>query len=207
LATGVTHFDFATQYGSNYAIAEALQRYVRGGRGGLNQFLRSTEKPELLELYDDTYKQSISTTSKKEERGFGGGKQSRRKVLFLSHKLSNDEQSTDPKVVRQAVLSTIQTLGVGDYLDLVSIHSPLTDSSRRLATYQALLGLKSEGLIRGVGVCNYGLKPLQEIVDSGMPLPVINQLELSPFNLHKNVVDWCNTNGVSVSCAAWVCVL
>jgi diketogulonate reductase-like aldo/keto reductase len=31
----------------------------------------------------------------------------------------------------------------------------------------------------------------------------VNQLELSPFHAHKNVVDWCDKYGIAVSCGAW----
>ena len=89
--------------------------------------------------------------------------------------------------MKRCVKGAIAELGVG-YLDLVSIHSPLTDKERRLATYQALLELRDAGFVRTVGVCNYGVRPLEEISamvggDAGADnLPAINQLELSPFN-------------------------
>ena len=34
-------------------------------------------------------------------------------------------------------------------------------------------------------------------------LPASNQLELSPFNMHKDVVSYCDANGIAVSCSAW----
>ena len=34
-------------------------------------------------------------------------------------------------------------------------------------------------------------------------LPAINQLELSPFNTHCDVVQFCDKNGIAVGCAAW----
>lgn len=44
---------------------------------------------------------------------------------------------------------------------------------------------------------------LKEIAAADLELPAVNQLELSPFNAHKEIVDWCSTYGVAVSCAAW----
>jgi diketogulonate reductase-like aldo/keto reductase len=192
LLVGVTHFDMATAYNSNTMIAPALQRYFNEGRKGLEKYMRNIEKPELVDML-------LATNRRSGNRGGSKG----RKTLFLSHKLSNDEQSTDRVKVRQSVISAIESIGSVGYLDMVSIHSPLTDSSRRLSTYGTLLDAQREGLLRAVGVCNYGLGPLQEIADAGLPLPAVNQLELSPFNAHRNVVDWCNANGVAVSCAAW----
>ncbi len=31
----------------------------------------------------------------------------------------------------------------------------------------------------------------------------MNQIELSPFNTHDDVVSWCNNNGIIVGCSAW----
>ena len=64
-----------------------------------------------------------------------------------------------------------------------------------------------------VGVCNYGICPLEEIhhfvgvdvlgnVNIGN-LPAINQLKLSPFNAHRDVVRYCELNCIAVSCPAW----
>jgi diketogulonate reductase-like aldo/keto reductase len=54
-----------------------------------------------------------------------------------------------------------------------------------------------------VGVCNYGVGALKEIEETGMELPCMNQLELSPFNQHKDVIEWCQKRGVAVGCGAW----
>lgn len=110
--------------------------------------------------------------------------------------------------MKRCVKNAIAELGVG-YLDLVSIHSPLTDKQRRLATFQALLELRDAGFVRTVGVCNYGVGPLEEIstMVGGKArtedLPAINQLELSPFNRHEDVVEFCDGHGIAVGCAAW----
>ena len=202
LRSGVTHFDLATQYESNAEIGKTIRTYLRYGRTKLV----SEEKPELLELMDAAYQYQ---TTRMKYKGKKRGSARRRDELFLSHKISNEEQSTDPDKIRRDVLEAMNTLGV-DYLDIVSIHSPLTDSKTRLATYRALLDLqqgddqkKSSPIVRSVGVCNYGLGPLKEIAAAGLPLPAVNQLELSPFNAHRDVVEWCDKNGVAVSCAAW----
>jgi Aldo/keto reductase family len=85
----------------------------------------------------------------------------RRQELFVSHKLSNEEQSDQIGAVKKAVKKQLKSLQL-NYLDLCSIHSPLTDPSRRLGTYNALLELQNEGLVRVVGVCNYGVNPLRK---------------------------------------------
>lgn len=214
LRAGVRHFDVASLYGSNAEIASPLKLYIGNGLKGLEKIYKE-EKDELLEILDATSlaggKHAVETL------GFGsrsiaptidgsaGGRQ-RREGLFISHKISNAEQSTDPVSVRRSVKKAIAELGVG-YLDMVSIHSPLTDKDRRLTTYQALLELRDGGFVKSVSVCNYGVGPLEEIAklvgDNVEDYPAMNQLELSPFNQHADVVNWCKNNGVAVGCSAW----
>ena len=126
----------------------------------------------------------------------------KRRDICLAHKLSNEEQSVNGGDVQRAVRQAMSELGVS-YLDVCYIHSPLTSSDRRLATYKSLCDLQTLGVIHAVGVCHYGIPALNEILASGCPPPSIIQLELSPFNQHKDVVQWAKTHGSAISCAAW----
>lgn len=211
LRAGIRHLDLATSYQSDATVAKALKKYLDLGMMALDF---AEEKSEVLERLDaaslagelhakTTLGGGASAGNVMSPAPLGSaGRRGRRDGLFLSHKLSNEEQSTDAITVRRSVKAAIATLGCS-YLDLVSIHSPFSDKSRRLASYQALLDLRDSGFVKSVGVCNYGLGPLQEIAAAGMELPAVNQLELSPFNAHKDVVDWCDKNGIAISCGAW----
>ena len=210
LLAGIRHLDVATSYHSNSEIAKSLKQYLDGGQPKLLLGMKD-EKPELLErleatrLAGDEHTQSTlgSRTTGLSPAPLGSaGRRGRREGLFISHKISNAEQSTDAVAVRRSVKAAIAALGCS-YLDMVSIHSPLTDPSRRMATYQALLELRDSGFVKTVGVCNYGLGPLQELAAANIELPAVNQLELSPFHAHKDVVDWCDKYGIAISCGAW----
>lgn len=217
LRCGIRHFDTATQYGSIDKARVAFDHYLEGGSSLMRDY--ADEEPELLQALDDA-----NAAGQKRAMQTGGyrslftnidgsaGQRGRRNELFISHKLSNNEQSTDVVVVKRHVKDAIAKLGVG-YLDMISIHSPLTDPERRIGTYRALLELRDAGFVRSVGVCNYGIGPLEEIhkfvgvdvlgnVNIGN-LPAINQLELSPFNAHGDVVRYCELNGIAVGCSAW----
>mmetsp|Transcript_11521 Transcript_11521/g.24557 ORF Transcript_11521/g.24557 Transcript_11521/m.24557 type:complete len:510 (+) Transcript_11521:2-1531(+) len=216
LRCGVRHFDVATLYGSNAEVRKPLQFYLDNGFAGLTKKgYYAEEKAELLEIFDsislsgeEHAVQTVGVKSKAVGPLIDGsaGRRARRDQLFVSHKLSNEEQSTDILSVKRRIKADIAELGVG-YLDLVSIHSPLTDKARRMASYEALLELRDSGFVRSVGVCNYGLGPLKEIEDMvGDDVenhPAMNQLELSPFNQHSDVVKYCDENGIAIGCAAW----
>ena len=214
LLAGIRHFDVASQYGSNTEIAKSLKKYLDIGLTGLDVNSAETN-PTVLEQFQSIRVAGDEHGSSSIVGGAGSntalappplgslGRRGRREGLFISHKVSNAEQSsTDAAAVRRSVKTAIATLGC-TYLDMVSLHSPLTDKERRLTSYQALLDLRDSGFVQTVGVCNYGLAALQEIAAAGLELPAINQIELSPFNPHKDIVDWCDKYGIAVSCSAW----
>lgn len=117
-----------------------------------------------------------------------------RSELFLTHKIAVNERSI------QSALKDLQT----KYLDLCMIHSPVNSTPKqRLVTYKALLDFQKVGLVRSVGVCHYGVQPLQEIVDANLPAPSVIQLQLSPFNQHLDIAQWAASHGSALCCSAW----
>ena len=209
LRAGVRHFDVGTLYGSNAQFAMTLKKYLDVGITAVDF---SAEKPELLGLLDATKVNGDMHSLKTVSSGLLSagvpipsgsiGRKARREDLFISHKLANSEQSTSRVDVRRAVKEQIAVLGT-QYLDMVSIHSPLTDRNRRFETYATLLQLRDQGFVKSIGVCNYGIGPLNELKEAGLDLPSLNQLELSPFNTHKDVLSWCGENDISIGCGAW----
>jgi len=92
---------------------------------------------------------------------------------------------------------SVEKTGLG-YLDCVLIHAPA--GGKLVETYDALLKLKTEGLIRSVGVSNFGVKHIDALIAHTRPLPVVNQFELHPMILQKRqaLVDYCQRHGILV---------
>jgi diketogulonate reductase-like aldo/keto reductase len=61
----------------------------------------------------------------------------------------------------------------------------------RLETWRAFEDLYKQGKCKAIGVSNYMPRHLQEIIDSNMILPFVNQCEFSPFYTNKQVFDFC----------------
>ncbi|CAN3361151.1 glycerol 2-dehydrogenase (NADP(+)) [Diutina catenulata] len=83
-----------------------------------------------------------------------------------------------------------------DYVDLVLIHSPLTNKDKRLGTYKAMQEHTRNNdtiLIKSLGVSNYGIAHLEELFawDGLLVKPVINQLELHPWSPQLKIREWC----------------
>ncbi|MCO5294183.1 MAG: aldo/keto reductase [Homoserinimonas sp.] len=80
---------------------------------------------------------------------------------------------------REGFMESLENLGL-DYLDLFLIHWPLPRIDKYLQTWIELIQLKSEGLIRSVGVSNFTRSHLEKIISESGVVPAVNQIELHP---------------------------
>lgn len=105
-----------------------------------------------------------------------------REDLFITTKVWNNQHGHDaPKAALAESLERLQL----DFVDLYLIHWPVPKENRYLETWQALIQLRDEGLAKSIGVCNFELDHLQELLDQTGVLPVVNQIELHPhFQQH-----------------------
>lgn len=118
-----------------------------------------------------------------------------RRELFVTTKLWNEDQGYDSAL--QACQAALNKLGL-DYLDLFLIHWPAT--SRRHPSWQALIELQAQGLVRNIGVSNYTVKHLQELMERSETLPAVNQVEFHPFiyEQQKELLEFCKQQGIVV---------
>ena len=98
----------------------------------------------------------------------------KRSDVWLTTKIGSSEHGK--KETPAALKSSNERLG-SDFApwDLVLLHDPMAGASRRLAAWQALEDAKKNGLVRSIGVSNYGVKHLQELKKAGRQTPDINQ--------------------------------
>jgi alcohol dehydrogenase (NADP+) len=59
----------------------------------------------------------------------------------------------------------------------------------RLSTWSAMIFLFNRGLVRSIGVSNYNITHLQEIIDAGLLLPSVNQVSFNPYNYRTGRAD------------------
>ncbi|XP_028515226.1 uncharacterized oxidoreductase C28F2.05, partial [Exaiptasia diaphana] len=76
------------------------------------------------------------------------------------------------------------------------IHTPTP--GKLLATYDGLLKMKEEGLVRSVGVSNFGVHHLEELRKAGKPTPAVNQIELNCFWRKEDIVEYCHKHDIAV---------
>lgn len=97
---------------------------------------------------------------------------------------------------------SVQELGL-EYIDLFLIHSPGVYSpsgGKIVETYDALLALQKQGVVKSVGVSNFDIRHLKALEEAGRPAPAVNQIELHPLILKKNapVVDYCKEKHILI---------
>lgn len=87
-----------------------------------------------------------------------------------------------------------QLLGLG-FIDLYLLHAPGSSSTREDA-WRALEDLQTEGILRDIGVSNFGEAHLKKLAKTWRVKPAVNQIELHPWLARKDTVDYCKARGI-----------
>ena len=100
-----------------------------------------------------------------------------RQDVFVTTKLWNDDQGRENAI--RALDRSLERLGF-DYVDLYLIHWPAPAQDRYVETWEALCELKESGRARSIGVSNFRIEDIEQIVEATGQTPVLNQIELHP---------------------------
>ncbi|KAJ6500046.1 Aldo/keto reductase [Mycena vitilis] len=159
---------------------------------GFGVYKNYDAKTSVLEAFKVGYRHIDTAQAYRNEAAVGAAIQEsglRREELFITTKcLSNTK--CDEKTLKGVVDASLTRLNL-DYVDLFLIHDAYSGKDSRLAIYKALLDAKQAGKVRSVGVSNFGVAHLKEILANGLELPSVNQIELHPFCQQKELVSWC----------------
>jgi len=117
-----------------------------------------------------------------------------REELFITTKI----WPLDFADAEKALDISLKKLGM-EYVDLYLHHWPGTDKDLRLQAWNTLSTLKSKGLIRSLGVSNYLVSHLKELIDETGIVPSNNQIQLHPWFPQKEVQDFCKANDISIT--------
>jgi len=148
----------------------------------------------------------------------------KREELFVTSKLWNTCHR--PEHVVEACKQTLADLQL-EYLDLYLIHwpfawefcgSPLNENTWKgvdgagnirfdhgvtlQQTWAAMESLVEQGLVRSIGVSNYGLAELHDLLSYARIKPVVNQIEAHPYNSRAEHVQEAKRMGLLVEAYA-----
>lgn len=115
-----------------------------------------------------------------------------REDVFVTTKI----RAADAGRARKVLTASLRALGT-DYLDLWLIHwPPLVGQGRQL--WQDMLAAQSEGLVRDIGVSNYKLAKLDDLINSSGKTPAVNQIPWSPAQYDAAVLAGHAERGITV---------
>jgi D-xylose reductase len=152
-----------------------------------------------------------------------GAGECRREELWVTSKLWNTYHAREH--VRPAVERTLRDLKF-DYLDLYLIHFPIAQAfvpfetryppewfsdpnepNPRMKfarvplaeTWGAMEDLVTAGLVKHVGVCNYGTALLRDLLNSARVRPAVLQVELHPYLTQERLLRFAQEEGIAVT--------
>lgn len=136
----------------------------------------------------------------------------KREDLWITSKLWNNNHGQNNVI--KGLTKTLEDLQL-DYLDLYLIHWPIAQkpeffSAMRAShfisleeqpisdTWKGMEAAVDEGLVKHIGVCNFSIKKLEDLIKTSRIKPTANQVELNPYFQQDKLVSFCKNNDVHV---------
>ncbi|MFK0525397.1 aldo/keto reductase [Paenibacillus illinoisensis] len=119
-----------------------------------------------------------------------------REDLFITTKVWNSDQGYESTLA--AFEASMERLEL-EYLDLYLIHWPVKGKYKD--TWRALEKLHREGRIRAIGVSNFQIHHLEDLMTDATIKPAVNQVELHPLLIQSELRDYCSKHQIQIE--AW----
>ncbi len=113
-----------------------------------------------------------------------------REEIFVTTKLWNTDHGYDKAL--KAFDKSLRRLDL-DYVDLYLIHWP---TGQRAETWRALEKIYAEGRAHAIGVSNYTIRHIEDLLQTAEVVPTVNQVEFHPWLYQKELLDYCNEHDV-----------
>ncbi len=134
----------------------------------------------------------------------------KREDVFITSKLWNNAHH--PEDVLPSLKNTLARLKL-DYLDLYLMHWPVAQKKESYMpfeeddmisldkvplsdTWQAMEEAYQQGLVKAIGVSNFGVNRLTELMMTCQVYPMVNQVECHPYFAQEELLNFCNKNDI-----------
>lgn len=114
-----------------------------------------------------------------------------REELFITTKLWNKNQGYESTL--RAFEESRKKLGI-EVVDLYLIHWPV--KGKYVDTWRAMVKLYKEGLVRAIGLSNFHIHHIKDILDAADVVPAVNQIECHPLLTQKPLLQFCRENNI-----------
>lgn len=119
-----------------------------------------------------------------------------REELFVTTKLWTSDQTRGEGAFQES----LDRLGL-DSVDLYLVHWPQPMFGEALTAWRSLVKIHESGRATSIGVSNFEISDLEEIIAETGVVPAVNQIELHPLHQRRELVEYCNAKGIRVE--AW----
>ena len=129
----------------------------------------------------------------------------KRETLFLTSKVPAEIKSYEG--AKRAIDESLTRLKCG-YLDLMLIHAPKPWAlmnlpsprfhKENLAVWKALSEAKAEGKVRRIGVSNFSVSDIENLVKHSEETPFANQIRVHVGHVDSKTISFCRERGILV---------
>ena len=116
-----------------------------------------------------------------------------REDIFITTKLWN----SDHNKAESAFAESLKKLKL-DYVDLYLMHWPV--EKVRNKTWERMEKILEGKKCRAIGVSNFTITHLDELLKTANVLPVVNQVEFSAYLYQKELLEFCRAKNIQVEC-------
>ena len=112
-----------------------------------------------------------------------------RDQVFITTKFNPSRK--DPVAEAERSLQRLAT----DYIDLYLVHWPQASATR---AWPGMQRARELGYARSIGVSNFGLRELDQMLAAAPMLPVVDQVQFSPFEYRRALLDGAQQRNIVV---------
>ncbi|WVY90760.1 hypothetical protein V8G54_036274 [Vigna mungo] len=199
--------------------SSSQQRVPVVGMGSAPDFTCKTDTKEaIIEAIKQGYRHFDTAAAYGSEQALGEALKEAvqlglvsRQDLFVTSKLWVTDNH--PHLVVSALKKSLRTLQL-EYLDLYLIHWPISSQPGKFSfpievsdllpfdvkgVWEAMEECQKLGLTRAIGVSNFSVKKLENLLSVATIRPVVNQVEMNLAWQQKKLREFCSENGIVIT--------
>lgn len=176
---------------------------------GTWQIDNQTVTDVVRDAIDAGYRHIDTAVQYENEEGIGKGILASgvdRKELFVTTKIPGDIKTYEG--TKQTIEESLKRLGT-NYIDLLLIHAPKpwpelfahsekTYFKENLEVWKAMEEAYQEGRVRAIGVSNFEISDIQNLLDHAKIKPMVNQIRVHIGHTPDDVIRFCQKNRILV---------